>query len=409
MTGKYIENKPFIFISYKHDPADEAVVKKTISELRRRYGFNIWYDAELTAGTNWDEIALRRVRSSYCKMVLFFASNAALTSKPISEELATAKKWKKMIIPISFENKPFSDILMMINEEYNESDPEKVDIADRIIEEHLDDKLTYIVADVDSAGYYNDIFRTVQKNAPEIIESAEEADQAKENVSGSPAPAGSAAEGPTTDAAVSAGPVLATETPQPQRRGPGRPPKNVQPVSAPQPKPAPAPQPEPEAAPVLEGELPPVTLGEIRRRFLTEEFCLKVQDLRKNRLPHGGKGAIDYGMAAILGGCNNVKQPWQLNYYNFAIADYTKKTESKTAATWTWSSNCRKLIGMAGSGQIDSERNSYFESLSEDTTIGQIVDGFERAETEVFRTSKNPLVVQCLRMFAALLQETAGT
>lgn len=181
MIGKYFENKPFIFVSYKHDAADEAVVRKTISELRRRFGFNIWYDAELTAGTNWDAIALRRVRSSYCKMVLLFASNAALTSRPISEELATAKKWRKMIIPISFENRPFSEILMTINEEYNESDPDKVDIADRIIEEHLDDKLTYIVADVNSDSYYNDIFRTVSKNAPEIIESAEKADQAEEN------------------------------------------------------------------------------------------------------------------------------------------------------------------------------------------------------------------------------------
>lgn len=172
MTGAYIENSPYIFVSYKHDAADADVVRKTISELRRRYGFNIWYDAELTAGTNWDAIALRRVRSSYCKMVLFFASNAALTSRPISEELATAKKWRKMIIPISFENRPFSEILMTINEEYNESEPDKVDIADRIIEEHLDDKLTYIVADVNSDSYYNDIFRTVSKNAPEIVESA---------------------------------------------------------------------------------------------------------------------------------------------------------------------------------------------------------------------------------------------
>lgn len=80
----------------------------------------------------------------------------------------------------------------------------------------------------------------------------------------------------------------------------------------------------------MEGELPPVTLGEIRRRFLTEDFCPRAQDLRKNKLPYGGKGAFDYGMAALLGGCNNVKQPWQLNYYNFAIADYTKKQGSKT-------------------------------------------------------------------------------
>lgn len=334
--GKYIENKPFIFICYKHTPVDEAVVKKTISGLRQRYRFNIWYDAELTAGTNWDEIALRRVRSSYCKMVLFFASSAALISKPVSEELAAAKKWKKMIIPISFENRPFSDILVTINEEYNESDPEKVDIADRIIEEHLDDKLTCIAADVDSDNYYHDIYRTVSKNAPEIIESAESAGQAE-------------------------------EPPQPQPRRRGRPSKNLQAKTIPQPDPKADPRPEPETvlepAPVLEGELPPVTLGEIRRRFLTEEFCLRVRDLRKNKLPYRGKGAFDYGMTAVLGGCNNVKQSWQLNHYAFAIADYTKKTGKQNMATRTWSSNCRKLLGMPGAGQIDKGRNAYFESL----------------------------------------------
>ena len=202
-------------------------------------------------------------------------------------------------------------------------------------------------------------------------------------------------EAPQPAPAPIVGPVLVTEAPQPQRRGRGRPPKNTQPVSAP--------QPEPETAPALEGELPPVTLGEIRQRFLTEEFCLKVQDLRKNKLPYGGKGALDYGMAAILGGCNNIKQPCQINYYNFAIADYTKKTDGKAAATWTWSSNCRKVIGMAGSGQIDDARNAYFAALPEDTTIGQIVNGFERADSEAYRTTKNPLVAQCLRMFAALL------
>lgn len=183
MSLKYEEKKPFIFISYKHDELDMIVVKRTIQELRERYGFNIWYDAELTAGTNWDDIALRRVRSPFCKMVLFFASENALTSLPISNELETAKKWKKIIIPISFENKPFSDVLMQICEKYNEDMPDKVDIADSIIEKHLDDKLTYIVADINSDSYYHDIFRAVEKNAPELLE-----DKASVKTAASPVP-----------------------------------------------------------------------------------------------------------------------------------------------------------------------------------------------------------------------------
>lgn len=113
---------------------------------------------------------------------------------------------------------------------------------------------------------------------------------------------------------------------------------------------------------------------------------------------------MDYGMAALLGGCNNVREPWQLNYYNFAIADYSKKKEgTKSSATWTWSSNCRKLLNMSGSGQIDNERNSYFASLPENTTLAEVVDCFRRKETFPFQTSKNDLIVDCLYRFAGLL------
>ena len=111
---------------------------------------------------------------------------------------------------------------------------------------------------------------------------------------------------------------------------------------------------------------------------------------------------MDYGMAAILGGCNSVKQPWQINYYNFAVANMEKKTGAKLSATWTWSSNCRKVLGLEKSGIIPVERDNIFASLPEDTLFGDIVAAFEKGDFP-YDTVKNDVVVECLRLFAALL------
>lgn len=175
MNNYYEEKKPFIFISYKRE--DSAVVRRTIQELHDRYGFNIWYDAELTAGTKWDKDVKTKIRSPFCKVVLLFASEAALISDPIQRELGFAKKYGKLIIPINFENKSFSNVLLQIIERYNEDDSDKVDIAEAIVSEHLDDKLTYIVKDIESDSYYSDIYRAIEKNAPELIRPSEEAEQ----------------------------------------------------------------------------------------------------------------------------------------------------------------------------------------------------------------------------------------
>lgn len=145
------------------------------------------------------------------------------------------------------------------------------------------------------------------------------------------------------------------------------------------------------------------TIGEVRKMFEQENFCSQVALLRKTGLPWGGRGALDYAMAAILGGCNNVKSPAQINYYCFAIADMSKKKDAASlGATWTWSSNCRKLLGEPGSGKINPQADAYFAALPENTSLRQILNGFEQ-NREFFQTQKNSLVIECLKMFLALL------
>lgn len=159
--------KPYIFISYSHKDID--VMEKTVSELFRRYGINIWYDVELFAGKNWDEVALPKLRSPKCKAVLFFASIDALTSENVEKELDKAKFYGKIIIPINFAEKGFDNLVKedIINL-YNDDLPKKVNIAERIVSNHLDSKLTYITVNLDSDSYYNDIRRAIEINARDI-------------------------------------------------------------------------------------------------------------------------------------------------------------------------------------------------------------------------------------------------
>lgn len=107
---------------------------------------------------------------------------------------------------------------------------------------------------------------------------------------------------------------------------------------------------------------------------------------------------MDYAMAVVLGGCNNVVEPYQINYYLYAIADQSiKKDTKKLGVTWTWSSNVRRTIGWKGSGQLDNDINTSFRNISTDTTINNLIEMFEKMESKEFITKKNSLVITGLQ------------
>ena len=196
----------------------------------------------------------------------------------------------------------------------------------------------------------------------------------------------------------------------PKRRG--RPAKSAQAAPTPAPAsavetlrttPAPAPvKPEtPRELPaIMPGELPTLeikrdcTLADIRKAFSNPDIVRRFKPVRED-MPRGGKGAMDYAMAAILGGCNAVKADspiYQINYYLYAVAANGDK-DGSLGATWTWSSNCRKLLGLEKSGQIPAEYNEYFRQMPENITLQQIGEYFVDANKEAFHTFRNALII----------------
>ena len=142
-----------------------------------------------------------------------------------------------------------------------------------------------------------------------------------------------------------------------------------------------------------------ISLREIRRRMETDlAFCERLGQARRTELPYGGKSYMDYVMAAVLSGCNHVKQDYQWNYYNYCVADMSKKREgAKNVATWTWSSNARKVVGYVGAGQMDKEINSFWEELPDTTTVNQLITCFEQFDGKAFTTKKNQLAITGLQ------------
>lgn len=160
--------RPYVFVSYSHRNAIE--VQKTISELIRKFNLNIWYDGELIAGKNWDSEAMSALRAPMCKAVLCFISEDFVISEAVKKELYTANRYRKTIVPINMTSHiSYDDLLISLVNEYNGKDDRKIEIAEEIIDNYFDNRLTYIVMDLESDKYYEDIYYTVRKVAPEIL------------------------------------------------------------------------------------------------------------------------------------------------------------------------------------------------------------------------------------------------
>lgn len=137
-----------------------------------------------------------------------------------------------------------------------------------------------------------------------------------------------------------------------------------------------------------------ISLTDIRKRFSDAEAVRAFRTVRED-MPWGGKGAMDYLMAALLGGCNQVTRnspAYQINYYLYAVASGEQKGDT-LGATWTWSSNCRKVLGLERSGQIPDEINQYFSGLDSSATLYDVAVCFQKAEEPPFQTLKNDLIL----------------
>lgn len=76
--------RPFAFISYSS--SDKEIVSSDVAALRD-LGVNIWIDEEMRVGREWQDEAFNAMEDPNCKLVIFYISEASLTSENVLEEL----------------------------------------------------------------------------------------------------------------------------------------------------------------------------------------------------------------------------------------------------------------------------------------------------------------------------------
>ncbi len=91
----YNGDKPFVFISYKHEELREAL---GIMFQLQAMGCRIWYDRAIKPGEEWKRVLETKIRQS--KSVIFIASPLALCSSEVQDELCKAMDAQKNIIPV---------------------------------------------------------------------------------------------------------------------------------------------------------------------------------------------------------------------------------------------------------------------------------------------------------------------
>lgn len=91
----YEGNAPYIFISYAH--VDSPTVVPIIDRLTK-WGFRVWYDAGIEAGTEWPQYIASHLENS--QVVIAFISKASIESIHCRQEITFAETKRKDILAI---------------------------------------------------------------------------------------------------------------------------------------------------------------------------------------------------------------------------------------------------------------------------------------------------------------------
>jgi len=164
------ESKPYVFVSYKRQ--DAPLVHKDILALQHTHHVNVWFDKELEGrGSESWKYALLKIRHGNCRMVILYATAAAVASKAVQAEIEQALKFRVPIHIINPNGAPFSAFL--INDLRNnaeisadlESDAERkfddekaIDYLDTI----LHDDITYYTT-------LDEFVPVIQGKVPDVI------------------------------------------------------------------------------------------------------------------------------------------------------------------------------------------------------------------------------------------------
>lgn len=99
----YIGNEDYVFVSYSHK--DNEVVEKLLKELSNSK-IRIWYDKGLSGGVNWRAMVQNKIDHS--KIVLYFSSKDANTSKHVNAEINYALDIDKDILRVKIDDTPLA-------------------------------------------------------------------------------------------------------------------------------------------------------------------------------------------------------------------------------------------------------------------------------------------------------------
>ncbi len=418
VTFKPGDNVDYVFISYKSDDW-ETVIGDIVKTLVTRCGVRVFFDKSFAEDNDsWVDNMKSAIKTGRCKAVLSFISKGYMESYACLMELLTARskvaenthREKKLpIIPIllnggkvseyrsdstekinvsewdayeaivdnAFFNEPWikgkvKDAIEVLRDEKSKATIEEMSLA---MESILNDG-TYSRYFDGTDHFYNELKKALESESKTIFDnSLIKTPDCKKTKTEETVPAES--------------PLESTVEEKPRK---SKKPKETKSQAA---------------SSDIEVDLngitskdSSVTIGMVRNYMSNAVNARKFREVRES-MPHGGKAAMDYAMAAILYGCNSIvddSPKYQKNYYLFDIADPSKaKEDGKLGATWTWSSNCRKLLKMDGSGQIDKEIDRKFKEMEESMTLGMLQKCFETHAEKSYITTKNDLVILALQ------------
>ena len=122
--------KDYVFLSYSH--------KDDISSLLDYFeanGYNVVYDAELSAGEIWDMKVRRYISSIKCKGVLSVLSRSSLSSPAILKEIDYVRLFNKKLASIALDNCSPAETFALL------SDEDEQEIAKAIIDSFPPEKI----------------------------------------------------------------------------------------------------------------------------------------------------------------------------------------------------------------------------------------------------------------------------
>lgn len=101
----YEGNDPYVFVSYSHDDRDD--IHGEIRWLQDE-GFNVWYDAGISGGTEWSEAIARAIRGA--SRFIYFITPRSVNSENCRRELKLLRNrsrswpciWRRPRFPMVF-------------------------------------------------------------------------------------------------------------------------------------------------------------------------------------------------------------------------------------------------------------------------------------------------------------------